>query len=105
MTIISKAFPAVWNLAAFYLYVLEPPPWLAAAGVLVLAALTFAPIRFVHPLRVKRLRALNIALLAAWGVLALVTLAKDLTPGPYVSVPLTMIAVYFLIAGIFREAA
>jgi phosphatidylcholine synthase len=100
-----KGFPAVWNLAAFYLYVLAPPPWLAAAGVLGLASLTFVPIRFVHPLRVKRLRAFNIALLAAWGMLALAALAKDLAPGPYVSVPLTMIAIYFLIAGIFREAA
>ena len=100
-----KGFPVVWNLAAFYLYVLEPPPWLAAAGVFALAVLTFAPIRFVHPLRVKRLRTLNIVLLAAWGALALVTLVKDLAPGPYVTIPLTLIAVYFLIAGIFREAA
>lgn len=100
-----KGFPVVWNLAAFYLYVLEPPPWLAAAGVFALAVLTFAPIRFVHPLRVKRLRTLNLALLAIWGVLALVTLVKDLVPGPYVTIPLTLIAVYFLIAGIFREAA
>ena len=71
-----KGFPAVWNLAAFYLYVLEPPPWLAAAGVAALAVLTFVPIRFVHPLRVKRLRALNIALLGAWGALALLTLCS-----------------------------
>src|SRR5471030_1058073 len=41
-----RGFPAVWNLAAFYLYIFAPPPWLAAAMVAVLAALTFAPIRF-----------------------------------------------------------
>jgi phosphatidylcholine synthase len=99
-----KGFPALWNLAAFYLYVLEPPPWLAAAAVAMLTALTFAPIRFVHPLRVKRLRILNIALIVAWGVLALITLAKNLAPGPYVTIPLAVIAGYFLIAGLFREA-
>ena len=33
-----RGFPAVWNLAAFYLYLLEPPPWLAAAMVAALAA-------------------------------------------------------------------
>ena len=49
-----RGFPALWNLAAFYLYLLAPPPWIAAAGVVVLAGLTFAPIRFVHPLRVVR---------------------------------------------------
>jgi phosphatidylcholine synthase len=99
-----KGFPALWNLAAFYLYVLEPPPWLAAAAVAILTALTFAPIRFVHPLRVKRLRAVNIALIGAWGVLALITLVKNLAPGPYVTIPLAIIAGYFLIAGLFREA-
>jgi len=99
-----KGFPALWNLAAFYLYALEPPPWLAVAAVAMLTALTFVPIRFVHPLRVKRLRILNIALIAAWGVLALIPLAKNLAPGPYVTIPLAVIAGYFLIAGLFREA-
>jgi phosphatidylcholine synthase len=99
-----KGFPALWNVAAFYLYVLEPPPWLAAAAAAILTALTFAPIRFVHPLRVTRLRIFNIALIAAWGVLALITLAKNLAPGPYVTIPLVVIAGYFLIAGVFREA-
>src|SRR5471030_924712 len=47
-----RGFPAVWNLAAFYLYLLEPPPWAAAGMVIALAALTFVPVRFVHPLRV-----------------------------------------------------
>ena len=61
----------LWNLAAFYLYLLEPQEWLAAALVAALALLTFAPIKFLHPLRVKRLRPLNVALLAAWAVLAL----------------------------------
>ena len=48
-----RGFPAVWNLAAFYLYLLEPPPWLAAAMIAALAALSFAPIKFLHPLRVS----------------------------------------------------
>ena len=99
-----KGFPAVWNLAAFYLYVLEPPAWLAAAAVVALAVLTFVPMRFVHPLRVKRLRPLNIALLVAWAVLAMATLVYNLAPGPYVTVPLTLIAAYFLAAGALREA-
>ena len=99
-----KGFPVVWNLVAFYLYVLQPPPWLAASGIFGLAALTFVPIRFVHPLRVKRLRVLNIALLGAWGALAFLALASDLEPGPFVTVPLMAIAVYFLIVGLFRGA-
>ena len=95
-----RGFPGVWNLAAFYLYVLEPSEWVAAAMIAVLAALTFAPIKFLHPLRVKRLRALNVGLLLAWAVLALVTVIDNLQPGPYVTWPLALIAVYFFVAGL-----
>jgi phosphatidylcholine synthase len=98
-------FPALWNLGAFYLYLLEPPPWLAAAMIAALAALTFAPIKFLHPLRVRRLRPLNIALLAAWAVLALLAVIQDLEPGPYVTWPLVAIAIYFFAAGLLRRPA
>lgn len=100
-----RGFPAVWNLAAFYLYVLEPPPWAAAVAVVALAALTFAPIRFVHPLRVKHLRVVNIALLVVWAALAFLAVIQDLSPGPYVTWPLAVIAVYFLVAGLLRRPA
>lgn len=98
-----RGFPAVWNLAAFYLYVLEPPSWLAAVMVFALAALSFAPIKFLHPLRVKYLRPLNIALLVTWAMLAVAALVLRLEPGPYVTAPLVAIAFYFFAAGLLRR--
>lgn len=100
-----RGFPAVWNLAAFYLYLLEPPPWIAVCGIAILAALTFAPFKFLHPLRVRRLRALNVVLLVVWAALALVAVATNLQPGPYVTVLLSVIAVYFFLAGLLRRPA
>jgi phosphatidylcholine synthase len=94
-----RGFPALWNAAAFYLFLLRPPPWLAAAVILGLAVLTFVPFKFVHPMRVVRLRAFNIAALAAWSVLALVALGSGLEPGPWVAGALVVIAVYFLGVG------
>src|SRR5271156_5001886 len=47
-----RGFPALWNVAAFYLFLLKPAPWLGAAAVAALAALTFAPFHFVHPVRI-----------------------------------------------------
>ena len=99
-----RGFPAVWNLVAFYLFVLEPPPYVAAAVIAVLAGLTFAPLRFVHPLRVRHLRSVNIALMALWAALAFVAVATDLAPGPYVVAALSAIGLYFLIAGLLRRA-
>lgn len=100
-----RGFPAVWNLAAFYLYLLEPPEWAAAIAVVVLAGLSFAPIRFLHPLRVQRGRTINIALLAAWAVLAFIAIVQDLSPGLYVTLPLSLIAVYFFLIGLLRTPA
>jgi len=100
-----RGFPALWNLAAFYLYLLEPPPWLAVAAVVVLAALSFAPIKFVHPLRVRYMRVINIALLVVWAVLAALAIISNLNPGPYVIWPLVAIAIYFFAAGLLRKPA
>jgi len=100
-----RGFPAVWNLGAFYLFLLEPPPWLAAAAIIALAALSFAPIKFLHPLRVKRLRVFNVALLAAWAMLAFLAVISDLAPGPYITWPLCAIALYFFGAGLLRKPA
>jgi phosphatidylcholine synthase len=97
-----RGFPGLWNLAAFYLYLLEPPEWLAAGSIMALAALTFVPLKFLHPLRVKRLRVLNIALLVAWAVLAFIAVIDNLTPGPSVIWPLVAIAAYFFAIGLLR---
>src|SRR4249919_2396059 len=98
-----RGFPAVWNLAAFYLYLLEPPEWAAVIAVAVLAGLSFAPIKFLHPLRVQHWRTFNIALLTVWAVLAFVAIIQDLSPGLYVTLPLSLIAVYFFAVGLLRS--
>ena len=100
-----RGFPALWNLGAFYLYLLVPPPWLAAVMIAALAALSFTPIKFLHPLRVRHWRVLNIALLAAWAALAFLAVINDLAPGPYVTWPLVAIAIYFFGAGLLRRPA
>ncbi len=100
-----RGFPAVWNVAAFYLYLLEPPEWVAAGAVAVLAGLSFTPIKFLHPLRVQHWRLFNIALLALWTVLAFIAVIHDLSPGVYVTVPLSLIAVYFFVVGLLRTPA
>jgi phosphatidylcholine synthase len=99
-----RGFPALWNLVAFYLFVLKPAPWLAAATVLLLAALTFAPLHFVHPVRVPRWRPLNVAVLFLWGVLAVCALMQNLAPPVWTAVLLAAIAIYFVIAGLVPRA-
>ncbi len=92
-----RGFPTLWNAVAFYLFVLKLPPWVAAAVVALLAVATFLPFKFLHPMRVKRLRAINIAVVALWSVLALIALFRDLAPGPWVAGGLVVIAAIYLV--------
>jgi len=99
-----RGFPALWNLAAFYLFVVRPPPWIGLAAVLVLVGLSFARFPFVHPVRVARGRALNLVLLVVWSVLAGVALWRNLEPGPWIASALCVIALYFAATGALRRA-
>jgi len=98
-----RGFPALWNAAAFYLFLLKPAPWLAAAIIAVLAVLSFVPFKFVHPMRVARMRALTIAALLLWSILAAVALLRDLDPGPWVAGGLLVIVLYFLAIGLTEK--
>ena len=69
-----KGFPVVWNMVVFTLFIIEPGEWVAFAVVLLCGILTFLPVNFLHPVRVRRLRPLNLAMTFAWcgfGVLYL----------------------------------
>jgi phosphatidylcholine synthase len=93
-------FPVLWNAVAFHLFVIAPSPW-AAAGVTVLfVVLTFVPLNFIHPVRVTRFRALNIAVLVLWSLLAVYATATGLEPGAMVAWPLTAAAIYLVAIGL-----
>lgn len=63
-------FPAIWNLVAFYLFAFPVPGWLALAIVIACGCLTFVPMRWLHPMRVRRLMWLNVAATVVWSVAA-----------------------------------
>jgi phosphatidylcholine synthase len=98
-----RGFPVLWNVVAFYLFVLKPAAWVGAIAIVALAAATFAPVYFVHPVRAPRWRALNLAALALWGLLALVALADNLGPPAWIGWALAAIAIYFVIVGLLRR--
>jgi phosphatidylcholine synthase len=98
-----RGFPTLWNVVAFYLFVLKPAPWLAAGLVAVLAVLTFVPFKFLHPFRVARLRMVTLAAMVLWSLLAGYALMRSLSPGPWVAGALVALAVYFLGVGLTEK--
>jgi phosphatidylcholine synthase len=76
-----RGFPGLWNIAAFYLFLLQPPPVVASIAVAILIALTFAPFHVIHPVRVVRLRWLTLSLVALWSLLVMHVLLQHFVVG------------------------
>jgi len=67
-------FPVCWNMLVFTLFVMEPGWYIAFGVVIVSAALTFSPLLFVHPVRVKTWRVQTLAVFALWSLCGAVAL-------------------------------
>ena len=89
-------FPAVWNLVAFYLFAFAAPVWVACAVVVACVALTFVPMRWVHPLRVLRLRVVTLAITVAWAAAAIAAVARGFPANGWVKAVLGTAAAYVI---------
>src|SRR5262245_56977124 len=89
-----RGFPGLWNVAAFYLFLLHWPPALSSLAIALLIVATFLPFHVLHPMRVARLRWLTLTLMAVWAVLGLYVLVKDFDVELPVTVALCLIALY-----------
>ncbi len=99
-----RGFPALWNVVALYLFVTQPGPAIGAAVVVALAVLTFAPVHFVHPFRVRDYGRLLPVLAIAWAV-ATVALLTPLPEGTLRSALLaasTASAILLVLLGLLR---
>jgi phosphatidylcholine synthase len=89
-----RGFPALWNAAALYLFLLHWPPIISSLGVALLIVLTFVPFHVLHPVRVVRLRGLTLSLLVLWAALVIYALANNFNVGAGVTAALCLIGGY-----------
>lgn len=61
-----SGFPACWNMVVLVLFALHPTWWVTLVAVTVLAVVMFLPMKFIHPTRTKRWRAVNLPVSVAW---------------------------------------
>jgi phosphatidylcholine synthase len=95
-----KGFPICWNMIVFTLFIMSPSETLSFAFVLLTAVLTFVPIIFIHPVRVKVLRTLSLAVFGIWVVGGLAALVynidtpQSLDSPPWVDIVITVSGLY-----------
>jgi phosphatidylcholine synthase len=76
-----RGFPALWNVVALYLFVARPGEAAGAIAVAALAVMSFAPIRFVHPFRVRDFQPLLRISAVLWTIATLALLWPGWSPG------------------------
>ena len=77
-------FPAVWNIVAFYIFVMQPESTATFWIIFLLVVLTFVPMKWVHPFRVIELRGVTLAACGLWTLAAISAAwtGFDATPWP-----------------------
>jgi phosphatidylcholine synthase len=99
-----RGFPAVWNMVVFVLMVFAPPPAVSVIVIVALAILTFAPVEFVHPVRVKRLRPLTLVVTLGWAIFSLLSVIAELRPNQIVLAGLGLTTIYLTFVGAALQA-
>ena len=66
-----RGFPAVWNIVVLYFFILGTHHYINVAVIIICLILTFLPVKFVHPLRVKELRNITIFVTVIWSATTL----------------------------------
>jgi len=87
-------FPAIWNIVAFHVFAFDLPGWAVAILVVTCVVLTFVPMRWLHPMRVRALRPLNLAMSGLWGVAAIWTVATGFPATAGAAAVFALVALY-----------
>ena len=94
-----KGFPVVWNMIVFTLFVIEPGEYISFAVVVIAGLLTFAPVYFLHPVRVQRLCNLNLPIFLGWCAFGAVALLQNMQAGILVKSGIAITGTYLFIIG------
>ncbi len=98
-----SGFPGCWNMVVLVLFALEPNFWISLGLVVILAAAMFTPLKFVHPVRTERWRAITLPVAFAWTVFAGWCAWVDFDPAWGAHWGLLLTSVYLVSAGIVQQ--
>ncbi len=96
-------FPACWNMVVLVMFALEPNFYVILAFVVLLAATMFTNLKFVHPVRTERWRAVTLPMALGWVGFAGWAAWVDFHPESWASWGLVITSLYLTCAGIVQE--
>ncbi|MAB65010.1 MAG: phosphatidylcholine synthase [Marinovum sp.] len=96
-------FPGCWNMLVIVLFALSPNFWFILALISLLAISMFLPVKFVHPVRTVRWRAVTLPMAMAWVVFAGWAAWVDFHPQSWAHWGLIVTSMYLVTAGLFQQ--
>ena len=98
-----SGFPGCWNMVVIVLFALEPGWQVCLAVVTLLAVAMFLPLKFIHPVRTERWRAVSLPMALAWTGFAGWAAWVDFHPESWAHWGLLLTSLYLLVAGIAQQ--
>ena len=98
-----QGFPGCWNMVVLVLFAIKPNFWFSLVLVAALAVAMFLPLKFVHPVRTVRWRALSLPMMLGWMFFAFWAAWVDFDPQSWAHWGLIVTTVYLLLAGIVQQ--
>ncbi len=98
-----SGFPGCWNMVVLVIFAIQPNFWVSLALVSILAVAMFLPLKFIHPVRTKRWRALSLPIAFAWTAFAGWAAWVDFHPESWAHWGLVASSLYLVLAGMVQQ--
>ncbi len=98
-----SGFPACWNMVIIVIFAVQPAFWATLLMVVLFAGAMFSPLRFVHPVRTERWRAITLPVAVAWTLFAAWAAWVDFHPQSWALWGLVVTSLYLCFAGILQQ--
>ncbi|MEJ6392411.1 CDP-alcohol phosphatidyltransferase family protein [Gymnodinialimonas sp. 2305UL16-5] len=98
-----RGFPGCWNMVALAMLVIVPPWWVILGLVVVLSAAQFLNLKFVHPVRTARWRAVSLPVALVWTGAIACAAWGGFESNVILDLIVTATSIYLLSAGIAQQ--
>jgi phosphatidylcholine synthase len=98
-----SGFPGCWNMVVLTLFAWQPNFWVALVLVAALAVAMFLPVKFVHPVRTRRWKAVTLPMALGWVFFAAWAAIVEFDSDSWAQWGLTLTSLYLLFAGAAQQ--
>jgi len=96
-------FPGCWNMVVIVLFATGPDFWVTLAIVVALAVAMFMPLKFIHPVRTERWRAVSLPIAIGWTGFAGWAALEGFQTGSWAHWGIVATSAYLLFAGVVQQ--